>query len=475
MQVSDPSLFSLGAVLAGKYRVERVIGQGGMGVVVEARHVALDERVALKFLLPEFASHPDAAARFLREARAAVKIRGEHVARVSDVGTLENGSPYMVMEFLEGQDLSQLLEQQRVLGVEDAIDFVVQACDALAEAHAHGIVHRDIKPANLFLARRMDGSPLVKVLDFGISKVMNAGGVENLTRTTATMGSALYMSPEQIQAARSVDHRTDIYALGITLYELLTGQQPFLADTFPQLCVMIATADPTPLRSVRPDLPEDFAAVVQRAFARSRDERYQTVGEMVVALAPWAPARSQPIIERVARTTGAVAPTAAVPAMNAAGTYAGADTRAPQPGGTTDLSSAAPPRSSSRAGLWVGLAAALVVVVGGAVALVVRSHAAAGGAAAGSSADVTSAAPVSLAPPAPASAGPAATPEPSASAAPEPVASAAAPASAEAPAAPAPKRPTAVRPTRPATQVSAPAKPTPQPAPSPTRKADEYR
>src|ERR1700761_3482627 len=149
-----------GAVLAGKYRVERIIGQGGMGVVVEARHISLDERVALKFLLPEYAQHPEAAGRFLREARASVKIKSEHVARVSDVGTLDTGAPYMVMEFLQGSDLSKILEQRGKLGVQESIDYIVQGCEAIAEAHQHGIVHRDLKPANLFLTRRQDGFPL---------------------------------------------------------------------------------------------------------------------------------------------------------------------------------------------------------------------------------------------------------------------------------------------------------------------------
>ena len=221
-----------GTILAGKYRVERIIGQGGMGVVVEAKHITLDERVALKFLLPEYATHPEAAGRFLREAKAAVKIKSEHVARVSDVGTLETGAPYMVMEFLEGRDLSRTLEVNGVLQVEDAVDYVIQGCDALAEAHGYGIVHRDIKPANLFLSKRPNGTPLVKVLDFGISKTVESA-IDNLTKTSSSMGSALYMSPEQMQQTRGVDHRTDIYALGITLYELLAGKQPFYADTLP--------------------------------------------------------------------------------------------------------------------------------------------------------------------------------------------------------------------------------------------------
>ena len=201
---SNPVPTDPGTILADKYRVERVLGQGGMGVVVQARHIALDEKVALKFLLPEYAHHPEAAARFLREARAAVRIKSEHVAHVTDVGTLANGAPYMVMELLEGADPSKVLEKSGVLEIADAVDYVIQACDAIAEAHGYGIVHRDIKPANLFLGKRPNGLALVKVLDFGISKVME-GSVDNLTKTTAAMGSALYMSPEQMQQTRAVD------------------------------------------------------------------------------------------------------------------------------------------------------------------------------------------------------------------------------------------------------------------------------
>jgi serine/threonine protein kinase len=298
--------FAAGAVLAGKYRVERLIGQGGMGVVVEARHVTLDDRVALKFLLPGYASHPEAAQRFLREARAAVKIKSSHVARVSDVGTLENGAPYMVMEFLDGTDASAPIAAGHRLPIPEAVDYIVQACDAISEAHSLGIIHRDIKPANLFVTRHADGSPFVKVLDFGISKIVGDGGADALTRTSATMGSALYMSPEQIRQSKSVDFRTDIYALGVTLYELLAGLPPFSAESFAALCVEVATGTPAPLAERRPDLPPDFVAVVERAFARDPAQRFQTVAELTVALSPWAPPRSQPIIERIARSAGMV-------------------------------------------------------------------------------------------------------------------------------------------------------------------------
>lgn len=298
-----------GTVLAGKYRVDRVLGKGGMGVVVEAHHVVLDERVALKFLLPDYAQHPEASARFHREAQAAVKIKGEHVTRVTDVGTLENGSPYMVMEFLEGIDLSNALEKYGVCRIPDAIDYVLQACEAIAEAHSLGIVHRDIKPANMFLTRRPDGTPMIKVLDFGISK-MAVAGVDNLTRTTATMGSALYMSPEQMQQTRGVDHRTDIYALGISLYELLAGKQPYYADTLPQLCAEVLTGTPTPIRAMRAEVPEGLGAALEKAYARDRDQRYQTIAELAAGLAPFAPPRSQTSLDRIARMAGVLPSTA---------------------------------------------------------------------------------------------------------------------------------------------------------------------
>src|SRR5882724_4843576 len=213
-----------GDVLAGKFRIERVLGVGGMGMVVSAMHIHLDERVAIKFLLPEALSNGEAVARFGREARAAVKIRSEHVARVTDVGALDTGAPYMVMELLRGQDLSQLLRDQGALSVHLAVLYVLQACEALAEAHAIGIVHRDLKPANLFLTSRADGSPCVKVLDFGISKVTSASGSGSdmgMTRTQSIMGSPLYMSPEQMASSRDVDQRADIWAVGCVLYELV--------------------------------------------------------------------------------------------------------------------------------------------------------------------------------------------------------------------------------------------------------------
>src|SRR5580700_416889 len=191
-----------GDVLAGKYKVERVLGAGGMGVVVAAHHLQLDEKIALKFLLPEALGDAEAVARFAREARNACKIKSEHVARVTDVGTLPNGAPYMVMEYLEGGDLAAWIKQRGALPIEQAVEFVLQACVAVADAHALGIVHRDLKPANLFCVRRSDGQLSIKVLDFGISKLADGVGPGSMamTKTSALMGSPLYMSPEQMRS-----------------------------------------------------------------------------------------------------------------------------------------------------------------------------------------------------------------------------------------------------------------------------------
>jgi eukaryotic-like serine/threonine-protein kinase len=294
-----------GQILLGKYRVERVLGMGGMGVVVAATHVTLEERVAIKFLLPEALGNQETVARFLREARAAVRIKSEHVARVTDVGQLENGAPYMIMEYLDGSDLAVHTQRRGALPLEDAVEYVLQACEAIAEAHALGIVHRDLKPANLFVATRADGTPSVKVLDFGISKVSGVGASSGadlgMTKTTTIMGSPLYMSPEQMASTRDVDARTDIWALGAILYELMTGKVPFQADTITQLCAMILQNPPPPLRNLRPDAPEGLQHIIARCLSKDRNQRFQNVAEFASALAPYAPRRARISIERVGR------------------------------------------------------------------------------------------------------------------------------------------------------------------------------
>lgn len=293
-----------GQILAGKYRVERVLGVGGMGAVVAAHHVQLDTKVALKFLLPALLSNQEAIARFAREARSAVRIQSEHVARVLDVGTLENGAPYMVMEFLEGGDLSAWLQQRGPLPIEQAVEFVLQACVAVADAHGLGIIHRDLKPANLFCVRRSDGQFVIKVLDFGISKLTEMArasdpGSVSTTKTSALMGSPLYMSPEQGRSARDVDARADLWALGVILFELLAGTLPFQGETFGDLLIKIATQEPASLRSARPDVPPALEAVVLRCLAKDRQLRFPNVAELAVALLPFAPKRGKTYVERI--------------------------------------------------------------------------------------------------------------------------------------------------------------------------------
>lgn len=296
--------FKVGDILAGKYRIEHILGTGGMGVVVAAYHIHLEEPVAIKFLLPEMLDNSEVVARFAREARAAVKIKNEHVARVTDVGTLDNGAPYMVMEHLKGADLSTVLMRRGSLPIADVAEYVLQACEAISEAHALGIVHRDLKPANLFLVRQSDGTDSIKVLDFGISKmtglVTSRSGMA-LTGTMTAMGSPLYMSPEQMSSSRDVDARTDIWAIGAILYELVTGRPPFDAETIPQLCAMILQERPPPMSDRRADLPPGFEAVVLRCLQKDRDARYANVGELAVELVPFAPKRARLSVERIGR------------------------------------------------------------------------------------------------------------------------------------------------------------------------------
>jgi eukaryotic-like serine/threonine-protein kinase len=304
-----------GQVLAGKYRVDRVLGQGGMGVVVAATHLHLDERVALKFLLPQ-AAKSDSVARFLREAKAAVRIRSEHVARVIDVGSLEDGAPYMVMEYLDGADLAHVVRDRQRLPFEEIVEYILQACEALAEAHSLGIVHRDLKPANLFLTKRIDGSPSLKVLDFGVSKLLNAGPAHDLTKTGGMLGSPLYMSPEQLMNAKDVDVRTDVWALGVIMYELATGVPPFTAEELPQLLVAIMQGHYAPIGTHRHDVPEAFEAAVRSCIAIDRNYRFSNIAALANALESVAPVRARrslDVIRAIALPTASTTPMQTVP------------------------------------------------------------------------------------------------------------------------------------------------------------------
>jgi eukaryotic-like serine/threonine-protein kinase len=291
-----------GDVIGGKYRVEKVIGVGGMGIVLACYHLQLEQRVAIKMLLPEVLDIPEAVARFSREARAAVRIKSEHVAHVTDVGTAENGAPYMVMEYLEGSDLSDWLKQRGALPVKQAIEFVLQASEAIAEAHALGIVHRDLKPANLFCIQRADGGYSIKVLDFGISKITNAQSTDSglgMTRTSTMMGTPYYMSPEQMRSSRDVDARTDIWALGAILYELLAGALPFTGEQLAELCIQIIS-NPTPLiRATRPEVPIEVERTICKCLEKEREQRYVNIAEFAAALGPFAPSRARVSVDRI--------------------------------------------------------------------------------------------------------------------------------------------------------------------------------
>ncbi|MCU0692777.1 MAG: protein kinase [Polyangiaceae bacterium] len=281
-----------GEVVGGKYVCERLIGTGGMGAVLAGRHTQLGQRVAIKVLLPGALRDPLAKKRFLREARAAIVLRSEHVARVLDFGTLKSGAPYLVMEYLEGRDLKDMLARYGPLPVDAAIDYLMQASEALCEAHRRGIVHRDLKPANIFLSTSVDGTPLVKVLDFGISKTVAAtaassGSVSGITKTDAILGTPAYMSPEQLRSSKLVDHRTDVWSLGVTLYELLTDRLPFGSsdDGVASMCVHILEDPPPVLHKLRPDIPAALDEVLRRCVEKDPADRWPCVADMAAALA----------------------------------------------------------------------------------------------------------------------------------------------------------------------------------------------
>jgi serine/threonine protein kinase len=372
-----------GDVLAGKYRVERVLGAGGMGVVVAAHHIQLDERVALKFLLPEALESPEAIVRFIREARAAVKIKGDHVARVSDVGQLENGAPYIVMEYLDGIDLAGWLGERGPLAIELAVDFVLQTCEAIADAHALGIVHRDLKPANLFCVRRPDGQHVIKVLDFGISKYTAPGAAEHdMTRTNAMVGSPHYMSPEQMQSSKGVDARTDIWSLGIILFELMAGRTPFEAESITELAVKVSVEPAPRLGVFRADVAHELEHVVSTCLEKEPAGRYQTIADLAVALGPFGSREGRMSVQRVLGTlrqtaTYDVPPPAALPPSGPSGTGSLVSGRGPNTAASWGTGSSSTRRAGRVAISLVAIAGLTVVVLAVAGALVLRTRTAA--------------------------------------------------------------------------------------------------
>jgi serine/threonine protein kinase len=377
-----------GVLLAGKYRVEAEIGSGGMGIVVSARHVAMGHRLAIKILRIQEDERDlhGAVARFVREARAAARIQSDHVVRVTDVAALPDGTPYMVMEYLEGEDLRQLLARRGELDVEEAVGHILQACEGLAEAHAAGVIHRDLKPSNLFLSRRAGGQVVLKILDFGISKVAPRPGEAGITTTGALMGSPLYMAPEQMRSTKKVDERADIWSLGLILYELLAGSPPFEGETIPEVCVAVMSAPPLPISEFRTDVPKDLQAILLKCLAKDPKDRYRTMGELARALHTFAPASARVHADRASATAKTARTHPSVVIDDSPGVPAESVARPRQAGSIPDEGavalrrpepeslpswSAGRPRPRRARAMWIAIGAAacaLAIVVGAVVA-----------------------------------------------------------------------------------------------------------
>ncbi|MDI1430364.1 serine/threonine-protein kinase [Polyangium sorediatum] len=296
MTGSLESYVRVGSVIADKYVVERILGRGGMGIIIAARHTVLHERRAIKFMLPHVLSDGTAVERFRREARAASKLKSEHVVRVHDIDRLANGAFYIVMEYLEGQDLKAVEKARGPLPFREACSYVLQACEAIKEAHDAGIVHRDLKTANLFLTKGPRGEPWIKVLDFGIAKLVDEaeGKRMDITETKLALGTPAFMAPEQMKSSRQSDARADIWSLGVILYKLTTGVFPFDAPFLNQMALRILS----PERAMKPSthnrsLPPLFDAIVGQCLQKDRERRFRSVAELadfLCALVESAPA-----------------------------------------------------------------------------------------------------------------------------------------------------------------------------------------
>ena len=358
-----------GDVIAGKYEVTRILGKGGMGLVVAAKHKELGELRALKFLLPHVRERPGISARFAEEARTGTRITNEHVARVHDVGTTADGAPFMVMEHLRGQDLAAVIRDGGQLPIARSIDLLLQACEAIAEAHTLGIVHRDLKPGNLFVTKAADGAPFVKVLDFGISKTTGTGDL-SVTGSTGVLGSPLYMSPEQLTSAQSVDARSDVWALGVILYEMLAAVPPFGGDTFEEVRAAIFLGTFPKLSDRRKDVPAALEEVVTEALEGSWKLRLSSVEAFCARLAPFGTdaarisyARIRGIVAHASAASSSLSATADGTPAPTVGDR-GAGTSVTEPGLARSESPASPrPKRWRWAAGGIGAAAAVVLAV----------------------------------------------------------------------------------------------------------------
>jgi serine/threonine-protein kinase len=290
-----------GTLLGGKYRIERVLGEGGMGVVMLATHVDLERLVAIKILRPEYAARDEIVMRMLFEARAAARLRNEHIVRVLDVARLDTGAPYIVLEYLEGYDLGAYLVENGTLPVAQAVDCILQACEALAEAHALGLVHRDLKPENLFVTSGPAGSWHIKVLDFGVSKDTrrDAEPRSTITNPSSAVGSPHYMAPEQMLVQPDLDCRADIWSLGAILFELISGRSPFEAQSLPSVCGLVLEGQPKRLKELCPEVPGELDDIISRCLSKDRNGRFPDVSSLAAALAAWGGPTARPQAERV--------------------------------------------------------------------------------------------------------------------------------------------------------------------------------
>ncbi len=343
----------LGQLLLGRYRIVRKLGEGGMGAVYEGKHELIGKRLAIKCLHAQYTSNKEVVERFYREANAATAVGNEHIIEVTDVGEFDDGAPFIVMEFLEGIEFGKLIEREGSLRIGRLVHIVTQVCGALSAAHTRGIVHRDMKPENIYLIRRGHDDDFVKVLDFGISKMreQNEAVGGSLTKTGMALGTPYYMPPEQAQGVRDLDHRADVYAVGVILYQGLTGRLPFDADSYPALMVKILTEPAAPPRLFRQDLPEPLEQLVLRAMSKDRALRFQNMEELAAALAPFAGMNDAPVMLSSLRPPGTAETTP----------FTWTQKRAAENAGT--LPSLAAPAKPKRLGLLVGGAALGLVLV----------------------------------------------------------------------------------------------------------------